>query len=70
MSKKLRTGDEVSWNTPQGPTRGTVEKTLTGKSRIKGHDVAASAKEPQYLVRSAKTGKVAAHRRGALKKRG
>jgi len=35
----------------------------------KGHHVAASPDNPEYLVRSGKSGDLAAHKPGALKKR-
>ena len=35
---------------------------------IKGHHVAASPENPEYLVRSDRTGQVAAHKREALRK--
>ncbi|HZA94416.1 MAG TPA: DUF2945 domain-containing protein, partial [Gemmatimonadales bacterium] len=35
--------------------------------KFKGHRV-ASREDPQYIVKSAKSGKTAAHRAGALKK--
>lgn len=68
MSKKLKTGNEVSWETSQGTTSGEVVKKLTAPREIKGHHVAASSDHPQYLVKSDKTGAEAAHRPRALKK--
>lgn len=68
--KKLKPGDEVSWNTSQGRTRGVVEKKLTSNTRIKTHKVSASKENPEYLVRSKKSGKKAAHKPDALKKTG
>lgn len=69
MARRLQKGDKVDWNTSQGTTHGTVEKKLTSKTRVKGHTVAASAKDPQYLVRSDQSGQKAAHKPSALKKR-
>ena len=69
MAKTLKTGDTVEWQTSQGKTSGTVKKKLTSKTKIKSHVVAASKSDPQYLVESKKTGAVAAHKPGALKKR-
>jgi len=65
---RFKKGDTVSWNTSQGTTHGTVEKTLTKPKDIKGHHVAASKDNPEVLVRSAKTGAEAAHKPDALKK--
>jgi hypothetical protein len=68
-SRQPKPGDKVRWNTSQGETTGTVKKKLTSPTRIKGHRVAASAEHPEYLVESAKTGRQAAHKAGALKKK-
>jgi hypothetical protein len=69
VSKSLRAGDDVEWQTSQGKTAGTVKKKLTAKTRIKTHVVTASKESPQYLVQSKKTGALAAHKAAALKKR-
>ena len=68
MAESLKPGDRVTWETSQGATAGRVEKKLVKPARIKGHRVAASPEEPQYLVESEKTGAKAAHKPGALKK--
>jgi hypothetical protein len=68
MADKLKPGDRVEWETSQGKTSGTVKKKLTKPTEIKGHHVAASAENPEYLVESEKTGAMAAHKPGALKK--
>ncbi|MDX1952164.1 MAG: DUF2945 domain-containing protein [Verrucomicrobiota bacterium] len=57
---------KVRWNTPQGSTVGVVEKRLTKPTRIKGHRIAASKTSPQYLVKSTKSGKKAAHKGSSL----
>ena len=48
--------------------RGKVKRKLTSLTDIKGHHVAASADNPEYLVESEKTGAQAAHKPEALKK--
>ncbi|MDQ2745649.1 MAG: DUF2945 domain-containing protein [Acidobacteriota bacterium] len=68
MAEKLKKGDAVEWETPQGKTSGKVKKKLTVPTDIKGHHVAASADNPEYLVESDKTGAEAAHKPSALKK--
>lgn len=68
MAKELKPGDEVTWETSQGETHGKVEKKQTKPTKIKGHAVKASEEEPQYIVRSDKSGRKAAHRPEALKK--
>lgn len=69
MVDEFRKGDKVEWNTPQGRTTGTVEKKLTQPTDIQGHHVAASADNPEYRVVSDSSGRAAAHRPGALKKK-
>jgi hypothetical protein len=69
MAKELRKGDKVEWDTSQGKTHGTVEKKQTSETRIKRHKVAASEDDPQYIVKSDKSGKKAAHKPEELKKR-
>lgn len=64
----LAKGDAVEWATPQGPTHGTVTRKVTGKAKAGGHTAQASSAEPQYEVKSAKSGKTAIHKPGALKK--
>jgi len=66
---EFKKGDKVTWNSSQGEVTGTVERKLTKATRIKQHDVAASPDNPEYLVRSDKTGAEAAHKPEALRKR-
>jgi Hypervirulence associated proteins TUDOR domain len=68
MTKSLKKGDKVEWNTSQGKTHGTVEKKQTTQTHIKGHKVAATKDDPQYIVKSDKTGAKAAHKPEQLKK--
>jgi len=68
MADDLKKGDHVRWDTPQGETEGTVEKKLTAPTEIKGHQVKASKDNPEYLVKSDKSGKEAAHKPDELKK--
>lgn len=68
MTKELHKGDKVTWETSQGKTEGTVVKKQTSRTKIKGHAVKASTADPQYIVKSDKTGKKAAHKPDALRK--
>jgi uncharacterized protein YijF (DUF1287 family) len=68
MTKSLKKGDKVSWNTSQGRTHGTVVKKQTSDTHIKGHKVSASKGEPEYIVKSDKSGDRAAHKADALTK--
>ena len=69
MTKSLKKGDKVEWETSQGKTRGKVVRKQTTRTKIKGHDVAASKENPEYIVESSKSGDRAAHKASALKKR-
>ncbi|QWT21408.1 DUF2945 domain-containing protein [Bacillus sp. NP157] len=69
MTKAPHKGDAVSWKSSQGEVKGKVVRKVTTTTKIKGHVVAASEDNPEYLVRSDKTGAVAAHKPEALKKR-
>jgi hypothetical protein len=68
-AEPLKKGDAVSWNSSQGRVDGVVERKLTRRTKIKGHDVAASEANPEVLVRSSATEAVAAHKPSALKQR-
>jgi hypothetical protein len=68
LAEEFKKGDKVEWNTSQGKTTGEVKKKLTSPTDIKGHHVAASEDNPEYLVESDKTGKEAAHKPDALQK--
>ena len=67
-SEDLKVGDKVSWSSTQGKVTGSVKKKLTAPMDIKTHHVAASPDNPQLLVQSAQSGKMAAHKPAALKK--
>lgn len=66
----VKKGDAVEWSSSQGVIEGTVERTLTRHTKIKSHEVAASPENPEILVRSDKTGALAAHKPSAVRKRG
>ncbi|QQQ19635.1 DUF2945 domain-containing protein [Brevundimonas vitis] len=68
-NKSLKPGDTVSWAHSQGRSTGKVVRKLTKPTHIKGHEVAASPDNPEYLVKSSKTGAEAAHKPSALTKR-
>ena len=68
MAKELKQGDKVAWKAPQGEVKGVVEKKLTSKTRIKGHTAEATKDDPEYLVKSEKTGAKASHKPEQLKK--
>lgn len=67
MTKTLKSGEKVSWESSGGTAHGKVVKKLTSPMQIKGHKVAASKDNPEYLVETDE-GKQAAHKPEALKK--
>ena len=67
MADDLKAGDKVKWNSHGGQAHGHVVKKQTSETRIKGHKVAASPDNPQYIVET-EEGKRAAHKPGALTK--
>jgi len=62
-------GDEVAWSTHGTETHGTVEKKITSDTEAAGRTVRASDDDPQFLVKSAKSGREAVHKPEALRKR-
>lgn len=67
MADDLKAGSKVSWSSHGGSAHGKVVRKLTRPMTIKGHHVAASPENPEYLVETAE-GKRAAHKAGALHK--
>ncbi|GAA4603782.1 DUF2945 domain-containing protein [Actinoallomurus liliacearum] len=67
--KKLHKGDQVSWRSHGGEAHGEVEREITERTEAAGRTVAASPDEPQYQVRSDKSGGLAVHKPEALKKK-
>lgn len=68
MNHDLKVGDHVSWNSEAGRIRGTIQKKITAPMKFKTYIARASKEEPQYLVKSDKTGHLAMHKGTALKK--
>jgi len=66
MAEDLSKGDHVSWKTHGTTTEGTVERKITKDTEASGRTVKASKDDPQYEVKSDKTGKTAVHKPGAL----
>ena len=68
MAEELKKGDHVSWKSHGGTAEGTVEKKITDDTEEAGRTVRASDDDPQYKVKSGKSGGEAVHKPGALKK--
>jgi hypothetical protein len=65
---KLHKGDRVTWRSHGSTTEGEVIEEITEDTTAAGRTVRASQEDPQYRVRSDKTGKDAVHKPGALRK--
>lgn len=66
--KNIDKGDHVSWHTHGRSTDGTVERKITSDTQAAGRTVRADDAHPQYLVKSAKSGREAVHKPEALEK--
>jgi hypothetical protein len=69
MTTSFRKGDKVEWDSHGGTAVGVVERKITSRTEAGGRTVDASEDEPQYLVRSEKSGGTAVHKPSALRKR-
>ena len=68
IEKSFKAGDKVEWDSAGGHSVGKVIKKLTATARVKGHVAKATKSDPEYLVRSDKSGGEAIHKPSALKK--
>jgi plastocyanin len=64
---KVKAGDRVTWRSHGGTAEGKVVKRVTDRTEVKGHTVAASKDDPQFIVETDE-GKRAAHKPEALRK--
>ncbi|MBQ0999506.1 DUF2945 domain-containing protein [Streptomyces sp. RK62] len=67
--ERLSKGDEVTWKSHGSTAEGTIERKITRRTEAAGRTVDASAEEPQYEVRSEKSGRSAVHKPSALRKK-
>ena len=67
MADDLKAGDRVAWKSHGGEAHGKVVRKQTEETHIKGHKVAASRDDPQFIVETDE-GKRAAHKPSALRK--
>ena len=68
MAEEFSKGDHVSWKSHGGEAEGTVQRKITEDTEAGGRTVRASEDEPQYEVKSEKSGGTAVHKPGALHK--
>ena len=68
MAKKpaFSKGDKVTWQSHGGEAVGEVEAKITSDTHEAQRTVRASADDPQYLVKSDKSGGEAVHKPEAL----
>ena len=64
----FKKADHVRWKNGANEAVGTVEDVITEETEAGGRKVKASKDEPQYLVRSEKSGRTAVHKAGTLSK--
>ena len=69
MSNQFKKGDKVTWQSHGSTAEGKVEEKITSDTEAAGRTVRASKDEPQYRVRSDKSGGDAVHKPKALKKK-
>lgn len=68
MSTSFKVGDKVRWNSEAGEIHGKITKVHTQDVEFLGKHRPASTEEPQYEVKSDKTGHSAMHHGEALHK--
>ncbi|TWD84568.1 DUF2945 family protein [Kribbella amoyensis] len=66
--QEFHKGDAVEWDSHGGTAVGTVERRITERTEAGGRTVDASPDDPQYLVRSEKSGQTAVHKPSALRR--
>ena len=66
MAQEFHKGDHVSWKSHGGTAEGTVQKKITEDTEAAGRKVKASSDDPQYEVKSEKSGGTAVHKPSAL----
>jgi hypothetical protein len=70
MADEFKPGDKVVWSSHgRDDTPGVVVRKITSETTAGGREVKASPEEPQYLVRSEKSGGEAVHKPSTLKRR-
>jgi Hypervirulence associated proteins TUDOR domain len=65
---EFKQGDKVKWKSHGGEAVGHVERKITSETEAGGRKVKASKEEPQYLVKSEKSGGTAVHKPEALER--
>ena len=66
---EFKKGDKVEWDSHGRTAVGKVVKKITSDTEAAGRTVRASKDDPQYLVKSDKSGGEAVHKPSALRKK-
>ena len=69
MSGSFKVGDAVAWHAEAGEIHGKVTQVHHSAVEFMGKHRPASKEDPQYEVKSDKTGHLALHHAGALSHR-
>lgn len=71
MAKEVtfKVGDHVTWNSEAGHVSSKIIKVHKQDFDYKGYTHHASKEDPQYEIKSDKSGHIAAHKGSALKKK-
>ena len=67
MLKAERSTRAAEWREVEPSAEGTVERKITSDTEAAGRTVRAGEDDPQYEVRSGKSGGTAVHKPGALR---
>ena len=68
QDEEFERGDHVTWKSHGGTAEGHVDRKITSDTEAAGRTVRASEDDPQYLVKSEKSGGEAVHKPSALEK--
>ena len=66
--KSFKQGERVEWDSHGGTAVGEVLRKITSDTEAAGRTVRAGEQEPQYEVRSEKSGGTAVHKPEALRR--
>jgi Hypervirulence associated proteins TUDOR domain len=66
--RSFKKGEDVEWKSHGQNVKGTVEEKITDDTKTAGRTVRASKEDPQYRVKSSKTGADAVHKPDALRR--
>jgi hypothetical protein len=66
--KSFKKGEDVEWKSHGQNVKGTVEEKITDDTKTAARTVRASKEDPQYRVKSSKTGADAVHKPDALRR--